>query len=503
MASAATYVNALGGEFVWDDKTLFVQNYDLWQWGNLKQLLTSQDNLFGDRHTGFYRPLPNLSFLLDRYVWGQDPFGYHLTNLVFHVLCTVGLYAGIRQMARGRWPAFISALLFAVHPVHTEVVAWINGRNNLLSSLFYLVAFAGHVRYRTCGGLAVRIGSLIAFILSLLSKEYALTFPFVILLYESAFGPDRQSPCGRVKYLLVAVFPYLTAIVAYLAVRSAILPDYGAMDLQLESLPVRLLTLPKTVVIYLRLLVFPFPLSAWRHVDPVDRLVGFDFFFYTLLLFMLLFAWIWSFRKSKAAFFALGWMGATLLPVLNILPVSATGRLMAERYVYLPSVGWCLLCGWPFFEFLRSKVSASARWMRWAAIGAGLVLVQTYGLMTIQRNLVWRNDLTLWEDTASKSPSHFLPYANAAIQLERVGRLAEAEKRIRQALRYDPGNETLHFIHAHILFEMGRFAPSLQAVNRTLERDPDHLDAGKLKATIDDVLRGRGAGKEKKRAGKR
>jgi hypothetical protein len=393
--------------------------------------------------------------------------------------------------------------LFAVHPIHTEVVAWINGRNNLISSLFYLFAFAGYVRYRTRGGTIVWAGSLLAFILSLLSKEYALTFPFVILLYESAFGSSKQPPRGRVKYVLVGVFPYLAAMVAYLAVRSAVLPDYGAVDLQWETLPVRLLTLPKTVLSYLRLLVFPFPLSAWRHVEPVDRLLGVDFLFYLALLLLLLFAWIWSFRKSKATFFCLGWTWLTLLPVLNIIPVSGTGRLMAERYLYLPSVGWCLLCGWPLLDFLRSRVSASVRWMRWVAVGAGLVFLQTYGVMTIQRNLVWRNDLTLWEDTASQSPAHFLPYANAAIQLERVGRLTAAEKRIRQALRYAPENETLHFIHAQILFEMGRFLSSLQAVNRTLERDPGHVDARKLKAAIDEAMRRGGAGKDKKRAGKR
>jgi hypothetical protein len=488
IVSSATYANSLYGDFVWDDKTLFVENYDLWQWDNLKRLLTSQDNLFNDTYTGFYRPLPNLSFLLDRYIWGQDPFGYHLTNVMLQVVCTVLVFLIIYQMASGIWPAFLGALFFAVHPVHTEVVAWINGRNNLISSLFYLASFSFYIRYRMRGGSGMFAWSLVAFVLSLLSKEYALTMPFVLILYECCFHSESLS-VRKYKKLGLLVGPFLLLIGGYLMVRSLVLPYQGATDLQLDSLDMRLLTVPKIVLSYMWILVFPFQLSAWRHVDPVDRFLSSEFFVYGLLLLALLFAWKQTFRKSKPAFFALGWTLITCLPVLNIIPVSATGRLMAERYLYLPSVGFCMLFGWPVLQWLRSRLDWSSRRVKAGAVATLLIVVEIYGFKTFQRNLIWRSDLMLWEDTVEKSPRHFLPYANAAIELEAVGRLEEAEKRIQRAIQLNPADETLHFIHAHILFEKGVLTESLDAVNKTLERDPKHVDANILKKAVTEAIR--------------
>jgi len=261
-ASFLIYANTLQGDFVWDDRALFVEHYNIWQWKNLKQLLTSQDNLFEDRYTGYYRPFPNLTFLLDRYLWNQDPSGYHLTNIIFHVLTTLCVYWVAAILFQDRRLAFLGALCFAWHPVHTEDVAWINGRNNILSSFFYLLSFALYLKFTkkekqwlTYYGL-----SLFAFLLSMFSKEYALTFPFIVACYEYCLG--QAHPNRRILNIGYRIAPYLVIIFSYLVVRSMVLPAHGIKFMHWETFWMRVLTVPKTLAIYIRLLILPVNLTV-------------------------------------------------------------------------------------------------------------------------------------------------------------------------------------------------------------------------------------------------
>ena len=143
------YANTIQNDFVWDDRTLFIVNHDRWQWKNIKDLLSSPDNLFGANDNRFYRPLPNITYLIDRYLWGRNASGYHLFNILFHTLSTITVFY-IAQCLLGNFYASVATgLLFAVHPIHTEVVAWVNGRNNAIAGFFYLLTFFNYIRYRS------------------------------------------------------------------------------------------------------------------------------------------------------------------------------------------------------------------------------------------------------------------------------------------------------------------------------------------------------------------
>ena len=192
--SFGVYANSLRGDFVWDDVALFIEHADLWKWSNLKQLLTSQDNLFGKNDNAFYRPLPNLTFLLDYTIWDQNPFGFHLTNIVFHVLSTITVFFIAGELFGGLYVGVATGLLFATHPIHTEVVAWVNGRNNVISGLFYLLSFYFYVRYRNRNEIGIFILSLLSFALSLFSRAaFFLVFSFIRRLPDPAVRRSRIS----------------------------------------------------------------------------------------------------------------------------------------------------------------------------------------------------------------------------------------------------------------------------------------------------------------------
>jgi len=485
VVSFSVYANTLQGDFVWDDRALFVEHYDLWQWNNLKQLLTSQDNLFGDRYTGYYRPFSNLTFLLDRYIWGPDPLGYHLTNIVFHVLSTIAVFFMAKALFGSLYIGVASGLLFAVHPIHTEVVAWVNGRNNVISGLFYLLSFYYYVLYRNDKKTKIFVLSLISFACSLFSKEYALTFPMMMLLYEFSYYSEAFRSKRSLKRLGMLTIPYFLIIMGYLLIRSLVLPMHGIKSLHLETLWVRLMTLPKTVLIYLKLLAFPFNLTVSHNVSLIEHPLQFEFLFQVIMLAALLFLWRWSFRRSKTLFFSVGWILITLLPVLNIIPLSdTTDTFLAERYLYLPSVGFCMASGWVLMQLSRLKFATSFKIGRYVAAGLLLITIEVYGFQAARRNLVWRNELALWKDAAKKSPDHFLPHINLAINLERAGELDEALDEANIAIRLNPDDETLYFVLCQILYKKGLFEQSLDAVKKALELEPNHVDGLNVKGNI-------------------
>jgi tetratricopeptide (TPR) repeat protein len=484
LLSGGVYFNTLQNDFVWDDRALFIENYAQWDVKNLKRLLTSQDNLFSDKYTGYYRPLPNITFLIDRYLWGSDPAGYHLTNVIVHILSTLVVFFMVVQISGRFYIGLTGSLLFAVHPIHTEVVAWINGRNNMVAGLFYLLSFHYYVRHRNHPNIKILFLSLVALACSLFSKEYALTFPIVILLHELSFHSAAFSQ-KDLKRLGLLLMPYLFVMAGYLVLRSLVLPDHGMKSLHLETFWVRLMTLPKILLTYLKLLAFPFNLSAVHDVSSIEHPYQPAFLLCLMLLAALLVAWRWTFYKSRILFFGAGWMFVTILPALNLIPLSDTDMtFLAERYLYLPAVGFCMMGGWLIVQLSGLRLVRTTTVGRCALGGFVLIIAEIYAFETAKRNLVWRNELSLWRDTVKKAPDNFLPHTNLAISLARGGELDEALNEISTAIQLSPRDDTLHFVLGQVLYQKRLYRESLKAVERALALNPGHLDALNLRGNI-------------------
>jgi len=484
VVSFGIYANSLQGDFVWDDTTLFIEHADLWKWSNLKHLLTAQDNLFGKNDNAFYRPLPNLTFLLDRTIWGQNPFGYHLTNIVFHVLTTITVFLIAGELFGSLYAGIVAGLLFAIHPIHTEVVAWVNGRNNAISGLFYLLAFYFYIRYRNRNEIGMFLLSLLSFACSLFSKEYALTFPLIMWVYEVSYFPENSLIKKHLKRLGALWLPYLLIIAGYVLIRFLVLPVHGAINMRLETLWFRILTVPKIVLFYLKLLLLPAGQNILHNVSVIRNPITLEFLFQMILLSVLMFLWGWSHKKSKGAFFCLGWILVTLLPVLNIIPLSYVISFLADRYLYLPSAGFCMLLALGFTRVLDLTRMKSSRAWRCLAVFPLLVALEVYGFETIKRNVVWRNELTLWQHTVEQSPRDFRARCNLSIALHAAGRMEDALREANEAVRLNPDHDTPYFIQGQILFDTGMLDQSLTALHKALQINPNHTDALNLSGSI-------------------
>lgn len=486
-AVGIVFANTLSGDFVWDDRTLFVEYAEMWRWDNVGVLLTTQDNLFRYNETGFYRPLVNLSFLVDRTIWGFEPAGFHLTNLVLHALATLAVFRIARRLLDGRMPAAAAGLLFALHPVHTEAVAWINGRNNLLCVSCYLWAFHGYLVWRDTGSrprLTASAGLLAA---SVFSKEYAFTFPLLVVLHEVAFGGSATLRGGRMARGVRRSIPYLTVLALYLVVRSAvgigsgITPDWN-------RLPERLLAVPDIAVAYARLLLVPTDLTPFHSLGPTGDAANPLWWGKTILLAAAVGLWAVSLRVDRRVFFAFGWIGLTLLPVLHIVPVPYSADLVSERHLYLPSAGFCLLAA-QAFRLLSAPRNASPRRERirsaavWSVVAAVAI---AYATGTVVRNRDWLSEFRLWEATVRSSPEDYRARTNFAIALITTGQPEAAVRQAGAAARLAPGKDTPHFVLAVAQLELGNEAGARRELLRTLALNPQHPHAKSLL----DQLRG-------------
>lgn len=477
VASFAIYANVLSGEFVWDDRALFEEHFDVWKFENIRQLLTSQDNLFEDRYTGYYRPFPNLTFLLDRYLWGQNPFGYHLTNIVFHSLSTLCVYWLALILFQRRGLAFLGALCFAWHPVHCEDVAWINGRNNVLSSFFYLLSFALYLKFtkKEKQWLAYYGLSLFAFLLSMFSKEYALTFPFIIACYEYCLGQGH--PKQRILNIGYRIAPYIAIIFSYLAVRSMVLPAYGVKFMHWETFWMRVLTVPKTLAIYFRLLVIPANLTAHYETTLVSSILDPELWLPVGIVLCLGCLLYYTYHCSKASFLMLAWVVLTLIPVLNLIPLSDIGAFVSERYLYLPSAGFCIIAGrlpaqpWSAWRVRTQKLVLAF------SVLCGCLLLQWYAFGTLNRNLAWRSEVVLWRDAIEQNPKSYRPYFNLAVAYRNDGKYKDSLKMFEKAYWMVPEPEERGMILgnvAYVFYQAGAYDMAETNLKEAIALSPDN-----------------------------
>jgi protein O-mannosyl-transferase len=491
---------ALAAGFVWDDGPLILDNPAVKNPRLLPQLLTSsfwQTGDRDDRFRSFFRPLVSMSYAADYAVWGPKALGFHLTNLLLHFGCVLLVY---RIATREKIPpaaAFCAAALFAVHPVHVESVAWICGRTDVIATLLVLAAFLVHRRAEE--GQALRwLAAGLLFLPALFAKEVAATLPAIVALDRWLRTEGEPRRIGRA---LSAALPFAFALAVYVGVRSIVLRG-GAELLHLG--PVEWAATAAFVAArYLTLLVLPVSLDAHYPYAALDgfhdplAIVG------LLMVAIVAAAAVVLFRRSRADAFWLLWIPITLAPVMLF------GRfgdvLMADRFLYLPSVGLAILFGRGC-----ALVASFSPVRRAVPIAACALAICALAWTSADRTQVWNDDITLFSDMARTSPSSALVHANlgmalyrhdqpaAAIEelrlalhlvpsfamahndlgaaLERMGDNTGAEDHYRAALRQAPGLVSAEANLAHLLVESGRGEEGVRRLRRLVDKRPNSPD---------------------------
>jgi hypothetical protein len=356
LVTLGTFAASLVGGFVWDDEELIKEDrfvHSVQYAGHVFTPTYWKQDYAGTE--GRYRPLRALTFIAEHKLWGERPFGYHLTNVLLHLAVVLLLYRLALLLTGDRWAGFLAALLFAVHPVHVESIVWVKNRTDLLAALFYVSSFLLFIRYfRDAAGLTAKRWAVLSlvFLLALLSKENAVTLPAMAVLYLLFFEKKSIIPALR------ATLPWWGIAAAYLA---GILIVFRSSGLQA---PVDLSSSALATFQYLRLLVLPYDLNAERMLASVTDFTG-PLFLGTLIYVLI--------RRTafKELFFAL-WIVVALLPVLDVR--FTISRVVAEQRLYLPSIGICLVAG---------ALLSARPWARVAAV----CIVAVFSVQSFARSL--------------------------------------------------------------------------------------------------------------------
>ncbi|MBE9506980.1 MAG: tetratricopeptide repeat protein, partial [Chloroflexi bacterium] len=493
------FSNSLGREFIWDDAALIQQNYLIRDFDNLPQFFTRDFWAFAEgegKGHDLYRPLVSLSYLIDSRLWGNRPPCYHFTNLLFHILSTILVYFILRGILEKRWSAWLGALLFAIHPIHTEAVSWISGRTDVVCGFFFFLALFLYIGSRKGGQWTYLAGSLVAFLLALLSKEMAITLPLIIAVYNLCFDKSPQQERwwdtvrARLGRAVIEPLPYLVVVVLYLTIRLQVLgfviksKDKMAESLQgfssLQNPGATLLLLPvKIMALDLRLLVVPFPLNAHRLVSDLASNFGLTAWLSLLAAVAVLALSILALRRAPAYAFAGLFFFVTILPVSGLL---STGDFVAERFLYIPSLTVCL----------AAALLCTSLWQRRRTWGLVLLLLIAlpWVIFTYRRNADWRDGLTFWSKTVAASPRSTIAHNHLGLEFWYRGQYEQAIAEFEQVLQMDEENKNAYNNLAGVCFSQERFQEAEAYYHKAIAIAPEnalfHLNLGVVYERLDD-----------------
>jgi Flp pilus assembly protein TadD len=401
------YLNILVNGFVYDDGFQLVQNPYVQSFRYLKEIFTTNVWSFtGVAASNYYRPMMTFGYLVCYQLFGMQAYGFHLFSLLLHVLIVCLVFVLTERLTGDRVWAFVAGALFALHPIHTESVAWIAAVTDLELTFFYLLTFGFFLAVaRPGGGRSERMlaAMVCAFVLALLSKEQAMTLPALATVYEHFYREDRSETAFSQK--LARYGPLWPVGVAYVLLRIHFLGGMAPEE-KLRQVTSQQLVLSAIALVgqYVWKLLWPVRLCAFYVFQVSTGLFDFRVLagLLVLIAFAALFFVCWRSRERNVRFASFGilWFFATLTPILNARWVG--DNVFTERYLYLPSVGIAWLVG----------LGASKLWSRAAARPAqrrGLVLagVTVGGLFAariVTRNGDWNNDIALYNQTLEVSP---------------------------------------------------------------------------------------------------
>jgi len=493
--SFAVYSNALFNGFIYDDHQQILKNTLIRDIKNVPTIFLRSIWTFegAPPTSNYYRPLVNVLYMVNYYVFGLHAWGFHLVNILFHVgnsvlvfLLVSSLHTNTPGSGQGGKPASalsspvlsapcISGLLFAVHPIHVEAVAWIAGLADVSFAFFFLLSFYLYLRSQGGHGWEYAF-SVLSFLFSLLCKEPALTLPIILVAYDWAF----RRVSFRFSALTKRYAAYLAVTGLFFAVRYSVLGGFTPLKRfkQLDIFDQALNVFP-LFARYLRMLFLPANLNFWPVFNPVTSLFSTNAIMSLCVTAIYIAFMVLAFRKNKTLFLALVLVLIPLLPAFYLKGL--IGKPMADRYLYLPSVGYGMLLAL-LIPWVRARIPGATKGL----LLLFAFLIGMYSGATLHRNTVWKDEYSLFADTVRKSPNSIVPHLEFGNALLAGGQFDEAIEQYHIAMSMEP---LLYVIYYHLglaLAAKDRLYEAVEQYHEALRLNPNrpeiHEDLGRAYA---------------------
>lgn len=402
LATAAAYLWTLRFGFVYDDLGQIVSNPMVESWRYFPMYFRGNVWMQQSPLGNYYRPVFLTWLLVNHTLFGLHPMFWHLTSILAHLGATALVYALALRLTRQQKVAAITALIFGVHPVHVESVAWVSGVTDPLLVLLMIPSFLAFLNYRENKGgkwLGISVGWFAA---ALLAKETAVILPGLIIAYVLLCPADRWKK--KVADSARLVVPYGVVTLVYLVLRAAALQGLAHTTVNIPA-SIRVYTVPSVVWFYLKQLCVPVGLSAFYDTPYVTR-VSWHYLLAPLtgvVVAMLAIALAWWRSRSPLVGMAAVWMLLPLAPVLN-LSLLPMGDFVHDRYLYLPSIGFALLVA-----MALAKLDAISIAPKYASAGVAAAIAVAMIAGTISQSQPWKDDIPLYVRGMQIAPNNDLP----------------------------------------------------------------------------------------------
>lgn len=470
IVTTVVYSNIFSNEFVWDDPDFYGNWPVLYNFKNIPDLLTGG---LPPGHGGVYRPLRSVFQLFIFQLLGgevktlesgatKNLFGYHLISLLIHLAGVIAIYFLIELLTEKRILAFFTALIFGVHPIHTEAITYFTTSIDIIGAVFFLWAIYLYLKSQNKAGVKwlIYTFSVILAWLAFFTYEITLVLPLVIVLidlYKQNFRVESLKE--KIKF-----YPaYWIGIFVWLTLRLSLDIGVRAFSSTIETnLFTRLLTVSKAIMKYIYILFIPYPLNVYHKINFSWTLAEPKVFLSILAIVGLLIIAIVIAKKRKIISLSIFWFFLCLAPVSNVFP---TAIVMAEKYTYLASVSACLILAWLIYQLIKTDKKI----LQIVSLLIILIVTTAYGSLTYARNFDWQNDEILWLKTLELRPDYGRVYNNLGFVYYRQKRFSEAINYLEQAMEKEPNLAVIYQNLGNIYDELGNYDQAITNYEKVIE----------------------------------
>ena len=464
IAAFIAFAPSLGNQFVksWDDKEMLLENDKITSLSS-----DSVKTMFTASHYGLYHPLVHLSYAVEYHFSGFNPVVYHWTNLILHLINAVLVFFFIYLLSGNILVAFITGLIFGIHPIQVESVAWIAERKDVLYGFFFLASLISYIYYRDANKKKYYYFALALFLLSLLSKPMAISLPLVLILID--YYRKRWNLKDKIPFFVLSFLFGIIAIFAKQATGGLVVPEppLSLMNLFISSYRLIFYYLPRIFLLFNFSRLYPHASFVPEHLPESFTLLPFSFLISPILLVLLLGGLLLMFRKKIKALFGLLFFFIAIAPGILFIQVG----YFADRYSYLPVIGIFYLFAEGIAWLYQNKIKNNKLLGKiFVFIVIGIILTTVN--ITWKRIAIWQDDLSLDNEACRLFPGYYEAYMNRGnVYKDRKEYLKSLED-YNKALTMEPNSSRVLGNRGNLYHEMGEHHLAVIDLRRAVKIDP-------------------------------
>ncbi len=426
-----------------------------------------------------WHPVTLLSLLLDSTIFGPQPWGFHLTNLLLHLACSVLLFLLMVRCTKLIWASFIVAIAFALHPLHVESVAWISERKDVLSIFFWMLTMLFYCQYVQNKKNVSYLLALLFFAFGLMSKPMLVTLPCVLLLWDywplermdvlssQSLNPVQLESKKPLKFLVLEKTPFII-LSAIICVVTIFAQKKTLMSFEAFSFKERLFNALVSYVNYIAKMFYPTNLAVF-YPHPQDTLQLYKVIISVIILFSVSLTAVLLGRRRK--YFLIGWLWylGTLVPVIGLVQVSE--QAMADRYTYIPYTGLFIILAWGIYDFFKTRKNVKRTLIVIALLISAILMVCSF-----RQASYWKNTYTLFTHALEVTSEKDLVYNQLGVYFAANNKTEKAFEYFNSSLKIRPNDKYAHYNLGKLFFEQGKTDQAIEKFEQVLRLKSDDIN---------------------------